>query len=402
MPRYNAPMERAVRGRLCRPVLSAAVLMDIALIGTGAAQTPSPTLTTLYSFLGPPSDGGAPYAGLVADKAGSLFGTTSGSGPNGFGTAFQLKPPASPGGAWVETVIQTFEEGVFGGLVIGENGRLYGVTVFGGDYNAGTAFELTPPDSDSGAWVESVIYNFRGGSDGNEPCGTLITGKGGALYGTTFRGGTLNFGTVFELQPPVNSGGAWTENVIYSFTRTGDGEDATESVTTGEGGVLYGLAGGAIFELTPPASPGGPWTESTIGFTSGVSAPGAGLVIGAGGVLYGTTILPGGEDCKGSVFALTPPSTPGGAWTQAMIHSFREGLNGGGFDPYATLLVNKDGVLYGTTLYGGTLNQGTVFELFPPASPGDPWRERVLHNFTGVDGGQPQSWLIGMALSENS
>ncbi|MGA2742978.1 MAG: choice-of-anchor tandem repeat GloVer-containing protein [Bryobacteraceae bacterium] len=163
----------------------------------------------------------------------------------------------------------------------------------------------------------------------------------------------------------------------------------------GESGALYGSAGGTIFELTPPASPGNPWTETTIGTEPYLAGPQAGLVIGAGGVLYGTT-LTGGNYRHGSVFEFAPPGTPGGAWTQTDIYSFYESPSVVGISPYATQLIGKNGVLYGTSTDGGTSGLGTVFVLLPPAAAGRPWTVRVLQDFTDASGGQPQGALIAV------
>ena len=375
-------------------LLSATLLMTV-LAQHGATQTASSTLTTLYSFLGPPDDGGYPVAGLLAGEDGTLYGTTGQGGPTGDGTVYELRPPASQGGSWAETVIHSFA-GTDGSLVFagvaGRNGKIYGATVYGGTVGKGTIFELTPPATAGGAWTEAVIHNFTGKGDGDQPSGTLIVGKNGALYGTAFRGGVFDFGTVFELTPPATAGRSWTLTVLYTFTNTGDGGCPTASVTMSASGALYGLASGTAFELTPPASAGSPWVESTIA-TNLVSAPQAGLALGAGGVLYGSTLL-GGENDKGSVFELTPPATPGGAWTQAEIYSFRQGSHAGGFNPYATLLIGKSGQIYGITNAGGVSGMGTIFELLPPASPDQSWTEKVLQNFTSADGGRPQGWLI--------
>jgi len=124
---------------------------------------------------------------------------------------------------------------------------------------------------------------------------------------------------------------------------------------------------------------------------------------GRGGVFYGTTFAGGsGTPCSfpvingcGTVFQLTPPSTPGGAWTEAVLYSFA-GENGDGAFPSGGIVVGKGGVLYGTTEYGGSSGScvfydsvpgcGTVFQLTPPLTAGGAWTETVLHNFSGENG----------------
>jgi uncharacterized repeat protein (TIGR03803 family) len=83
------------------------------------------------------------------------------------------------------------------GLTVGPSGVLYGTAVFGGTHDVGTVFKLSPVNS---SWVFTPLYEFTG-SDGNEPVGGVTIGPNGALYGTTFCGGSANLGVVFELRP---------------------------------------------------------------------------------------------------------------------------------------------------------------------------------------------------------
>jgi uncharacterized repeat protein (TIGR03803 family) len=144
-----------------------------------------------------------------------LYGATSGGGTSGYGTVFSLTPPASPGGAWTESVLYSFKgspsDGTnpnLDGVVIGTGGVLYGATVTGGTVHpscgipgCGVAFQLTPPASPGGVWTETVLHDFTSGSDGVSPNG-LVIGSGGMLYGTTYGGGgALGWGTVFALKP---------------------------------------------------------------------------------------------------------------------------------------------------------------------------------------------------------
>ncbi len=219
-----------------RPALTTGgTLLTAVLIFTTytAAQSPPPTLTTLYSFT--PQRGGPPAAGVTIAAGGVLYGTTNG---NGIGTVFSLSPPTSPGGAWTEHALHVFGSKSDGsnpgaGVTIGAGGVLYGTTQFGGTVPAcgqeepgcGTVFSVTPPASAGGAWTEAVIYSFSSsGTDGYYPGSNLVIGSGGVLYGTTSKGGTgfdALCGTVFSLTPPATSGGAWTEAVLYTFPGTG-------------------------------------------------------------------------------------------------------------------------------------------------------------------------------------
>jgi uncharacterized repeat protein (TIGR03803 family) len=360
--------------------------VDVAPPGTASR------LRTLHSFTGEP-DGANPYGGVVIGKDGVLYGTTQQGGTLGYplGTVFSVTPPVSLGGAWTEAVLYYFtsymsgSDGIYprAGVVIGSGGVLYGTTEYGGNYDlcpggCGTVFSLTPPASPGGAWTETVLHTFMS-TDGIAPWAGVVIGSGGVLYGTTTSGGASNSGTVFSLTPPTSPGGTWTETTLYSFLgRTGDGASPFAGVVIGSSGVLFGttcyggtgacvgsLPGcGTVFALIPPQSLGGPWTERVLHHFSGNDGnyPSAALVIGKGGVLYGTAEQ-GGTSNSGTVFSITPPKTPGGAWTEAVFYNFT-GYNG--FTD-ASVVIGKGGVLYGTTRGNGTSTSGygTVFALKP-------------------------------------
>ena len=391
-------------------------VFDTSGCGTVFSLTPpaSPggpwTESVLHSFSG--SDGFHPEAVVIGNN-GTLYGTTSsgGTGPagNGFGTVFSLTPPASPGGSWTEAVLHRFTGGAdggapFAGVVVDSGGVLYGTTVEGGTgsacnlsmgvSNCGTVFSLTPPASPGGSWTETVLYNFAGGSDGNSPWGPVVIGTGGVLYGTTpFGGGVcggLGCGTVFSLTAPTSPGGSWTKAVLHRFTGGSDGAIPYAGLVIGSGGALYGttyqggtgpapcsipaaaIPGcGIVFSLTPPASPGGSWTEAVLHSFNGGSdgaLPIAGLALGSGGVLYGTTTTGGTGSCSGFgagcgiVFSLTPPPSPGGAWTETVLHDFTGTSDGSVAANEAGVVIDTAGALYGST-QGGNLGFGTVFSL---------------------------------------
>ena len=152
----------------------------------------------LHSF-GNGTDGAYPFAGLVFDHAGNLYGTTSAGGTHSSGTAFKLTP--AEGGGWTETVLYDFagEHGTYpyASLIFDHAGTLYGTTSAGGTYSGGTLFELTPV---RGGWTEEVLYNFTS-THGASPNAGLIIDAAGNLYGMTSEGGTHNYGTVFEVTP---------------------------------------------------------------------------------------------------------------------------------------------------------------------------------------------------------
>jgi uncharacterized repeat protein (TIGR03803 family) len=391
--------------------LAAAVLPALA----GRAAAAPPAVTTLYSFTDHNGDGAYPQAGVIIGKNGALYGTTLLSAGFATGTVFELIPPSTQGAAWTEVILHNFTgqpgqagDGAypFAGVVQGSNRVLYGATDGGGQSNGGTVFELIPPSS-PGPWREKMLHSFSGKrGDGAGPLASLVVGPKGVLYGTTSGGGAAHAGTVFQLTPPASPGGAWTETVLYSFTgQNGDGKTPNAGVVIGAGGALYGTTqsggtsnNGTVFELTPPAS-GGAWTETVLysfaGYYDGLR-PLAGLVLNAAGALFGTTNA-GGASQQGTVFQLTPPASSGGPWTETLLYSFT-GQNGDGSAPFGSLVFNSTGVLFGTTFGGGAASLGTLFQLNPPAMPGGAWTESVLHSFTAQsgDGANPTA---GMALA---
>jgi uncharacterized repeat protein (TIGR03803 family) len=326
----------------------------------------------LHSFNGP--DGEHPYTALVMGPSGALYGVTADT-EGGYGTAFELDPPTDGGTHWPYTVIYQFTDvygAPSGGLAFGPGGSLYG-ELGGAGETQGTVYSLTPPSSAGGAWTETNLYNFPEGSGGSRPRGTLAVGNNGRLFGVTENGGRANelcnggCGTVFSLTPPAFPGGPWTNTPLYAFKpQVGDGQYPLGRVLIGPGGVLYGTTslgstksnnGGNVFSLTPPAVFGELMAETILcSFTQFEDFPESSLALAPNGVLYGTT-----SSNPGTVFELAPPASPGGSWTETVLHS---STDGGGFAPYGPTL-GPDGTLYGTTGGGGAFNHGTVFSLTP-------------------------------------
>jgi uncharacterized repeat protein (TIGR03803 family) len=339
--------------------------------------------SVLYSFGRQSGDGVSPYDSLVMDKEGNLYGTTNEGGPNNFGTVFKLS--AEGGGAWTETVLYGFggtpHDGSlpFAGLIMDKEGNLYGTTYGGGASNVGTVFELSPPVKKGGAWTETVLYGFGGvPHDGSHPYAGLVIDKAGNLYGTTEQGGAYGFGTVCKLSPPTEKGGAWTETVLYSFgSQSGDGVNPWDSLVMDKKGNLYGTTSGGgayvygeVFKLSPPAQESGDWAETLLYSFGSYSIDGQypfdSLLMDKKGNLYGTT-TGGGKYGSGTVFELSPPAGKGDAWTEKLLYTFGKQSNNGE-EPWDSLIMDKDGNLYGTTTEGGATNNcdygcGTVFKL---------------------------------------
>ncbi len=330
------------------------------------------TTNVLYSFGASSTDGQQPYAGLVFDTAGNLYGTTSAGGSEGYGTVFELTPNGS--GGWTEVTLHNFgiasTDGIYpyAGLIFDSSGNLYGTTSKGGSEGQGAVFEMTP--NGSGGWTERVLHNFGvSGSDGRYSYAGLLFDAAGNLYGTTSLGGSKGYGTVFELAP--NGSGGWAERVLHNFGISGnDGRYSYASLIFDAAGNLYGTTvgggstnNGTVFEMTPNGSGG--WTERVL-HNFGVSGsdgtgPYSGVILDGAGNLYGTTEA-GGSQGDGTAFEMTPNGS--GGWTERVLHNF--GLsNTDGQLLHSSLILDGAGNLYGTTSLGGSQNDGTVFEVLP-------------------------------------
>ena len=341
----------------------------------------------LHNFSGH-GDGGTPSAGLTIDRAGNFYGTTM-SGAMGNGTVFKL---SHAGSGWVVNTLYTFQGGNDGlapiaRVVFGPDGALYGTTSLGGFEGFGTVYQLRPPAtacrSVSCPWMETVLYRFQGGSDGSSPqYGDLSFDSSGSIYGTTGGGGQPTCGgdtcgVVFKL---TRSGNNWTESLPYSFTGGNDGGAPFSGVIFDSSGNLYGTAYyggdlglGTVYELSPS---GGGWIQKTLTDFGGASGfPLGGLTFDAHGNLFGTGFV------GGTAFELQPS---GSSWTYRLLETFN------GFDgPFGSLTLDAAGNIYGTNATGGAFDNGFVFKLTPSGSG---WTFTDLYDFTGgSDGGFPIS-----------
>jgi uncharacterized repeat protein (TIGR03803 family) len=269
------------------------------------------TKTSIYRFLGYPTDGQAPQGDLAFDHAGKLYGITFQGGSGGYGTVYQL---TETNGNWSEDILQSFTgdgNGAYplSGVILDSAGNLYG-TMLTSSGSGGQIYELTPAGS---GWTKNDLYDFQNGSDGSRPDAGLIFDHSGNLYGAAAGGGAGGGGTAFEL---AHSNGHWNFDLLYSFA-----------------GTSY-------------------------------AGPAASLVMDGAGNLYGTT-LGDGMYGYGSVFKLT---RQGEGWTYTSLHDFTGERDGG--SPYSSLVFDASGNLYGTTAFGGSglncLNGcGVVFEITP-------------------------------------
>ena len=327
------------------------------------------TLTNLYSFAGGP-DGANPNA-LVQDTNGIFYGTTQNGGTNGYGTIFQLTTNGTPATLYAFT---GDGDGAYpmAGLVQGADGNLYGTASVGGTGDWGTIFNIT-----SGGTF-GALHSFTGVADGSYPYAELMQGVDGRIYGTTLEGGISNgWGTVFKITPDGSVSN------LYSFTGGADGGSPEATLVQGVDGSLYGTtseggtsSSGTVFKITT----NGTFTTlySFYGSSDG-GFPYAGVIQAADGNFYGTT----GDDGQlgnGTVFKIT---TNGILTT---LHSFAGGSDGS--FPSAGLIQASDGNLYGTTAYGGTYNDGTVFQITTNGAL------TTLISFNGTNGANPQAALV--------
>lgn len=390
----------------CSRIASKAIVMPFFLM-LAVSMWAQGTESVLHNFGGNPKDGSDPYDALIFDPAGHLYGTTWSGGhsancPAGCGTVFQLTRGTR--NKWTETVLHSFVSGADGanpyaGLVRDRHGRLYGTTQNGGggpcgSIGCGVVFELTPVTG--GGWTENVIYSFQGNTDGEAPYGGLVFDKSGNLYGTTFLGGQYSGGIAFELTPGSN--GSWGKGTIYNFGNTSilDGSGPLSGMAFGPEGKLYGVTHsggnatclcGTVFELTPAG--GGQWTESVLyNFTDGNDGanPYSVPVFDSKKHLYGTTSQ-GGAFNGGSVFSISL----GSQLAEKTLYSFTRGSDGGA--PFCGVIFDQSGNLYGTTAAYGSGTGGVVFELKPGSN--NQWTETVLYSFpTGDLGAYPYGSLV--------
>src|ERR1017187_8717518 len=346
----------------------------LAAMGIAPAQAQTPSETVLHAFGSVPK-GAYPYAGLIRDSAGNLYGTTYQGGKANAGVVYGVDA------AGQEKVLYSFTGladggNPYGGVVPDSAGNLYGTTSAGGTSGYGVVFKLDK------AGQETVLYAFTGGADGGYSYAGVIRDSAGNLSGTTSSGGTAGYGVAFE----VNTCGQ--ETVLYSFTGGADGGYSYAGVIRGSGGHLYGTTSsggigqgyagyGVVFKLSTAGQ------ETVLySFTGGADGgnPGAGVIHASAGNLYGTTTS-GGTAGQGVVFKL---STGG---QETVLYSFTGGADGG--YPYAGVIRDSAGNLYGTTVYGGPANQGVVYKVDTTG------HETVLYSFTGgADGGWPEAGVI--------
>jgi uncharacterized repeat protein (TIGR03803 family) len=388
----------AMRQKFLQSILS---LFLIACCGLVAVPARAQTEVPIHNFNGS-KDGALPISGLIPSgpKGTQLFGTTPYGGSFDLGEVYRLTPPAKGKTAWGKTTVYNFNpaegDGMsFGAVVADSDGNLYG-----GD--GSRIFKIAPPTKEKPGWTETVIYTFTGGSDGSRVSGGLTIDSNGVLYGSTMDGG-VGFGSIFSLEPPAGGQTVWSKGTLCSFGGGTDGDgpngnliiDSTGAVlgTTYTGG-LYGF--GTVFVLTPPHKFQLNWTKATIySFALGEDGgyPNGGLIGGTGQV-FGTTVFGGaGFPCCGVVYELVQELAGNPVYTFIVLHTFTGGTDGE--TPMAGLFLDASDAMWGTTAYGGS-SSGVVFKFTPnlrvvPRT----WTYSIFYEFAGKpDGAFPMSPLV--------
>ena len=358
----------------------------------------SQTYSVLHNFSGG-ADGANPYAGITLGQAGSLLGTASGGGL-GYGTVFKLKSSQSGNTLGVLYSFTGGSDGAnpYNGVVVGSDGIVYGSTYSAGGggcggYGCGTVFNLRPPATLCRSilcpWTETSLHGFVGGNDGSGPTqgSNLIFDQMGNMYGTTVSGGAYGQGTVYKL---TRSAGGWTESVIHAFGASGDGAQPLHNVILDTSGNLYGTTSyggaynkGTVYQLVPSGSG---WTENIlVSFSLSESAGGipyAGLLIDQSGNLYGATSAnasSGGPPTGyGGGGAIFELIPSSGGWTLKVLYNFPDLGEGYHCGPYGNLVMDTAGNLYGITYSDGPYGYGSVFKLTPASGQ---WTYTSLHDF---------------------
>jgi uncharacterized repeat protein (TIGR03803 family) len=319
-----------------------------------AATTGARTQTPTETVLLSFSDfpnGANPYAPLALAPDGNLYGTTNQGGAADLGEVFMMTPSGKL------TVLHSFQGGTDGanpysGVALDSAGNLYGTTYAGGSGNAGVVYEL------DASGQETVLYSFTGGADGGNPYGGVVLDSSGNLYGTTYNGGGSKAGVVYKVTAPGQ------ETVLYTFTGGTDGGNPYAGVILDSSGNLYGttLYGGSttctygcgvVYELNTAGSE--TVLYSFVGGPEGTAWPYAGVILDTSGNLYGAASV-GGQNDGGVVYKLNAA----GSLTALVNFAPTKGPS----KPEAGLVMDSDGNLYGTTQQSnGGEGPGSVFKV---------------------------------------
>lgn len=300
------------------------------------------------------ANGSGPEASLLEGKDGKLYGMTAMGGAKDYGVLFQFDPATS-------AYVKKFEfDGVtdggnpLGNLIQAKNGKLYGLTNMGGKDDYGVLFEY---DLTTSTFTKKV--EFEGVATGGTPYGSLVEAIDDKLYGLTSGGGANNFGTLFQFDPATSK-----YAVKFSFDDVNSGSAPQSALLQAKDGKLYGTTeyggvtgDGVMFQFDPTTST---FTKKfdfdDAGKSTGKYGIGA-LIQASNGMLYGMGYN-GGMDNSGVVYKYDPAADK---YTKEF--DFHQAKNGS--HPVGAIVQAKDKLLYGTTQFGGAKNNGTLYQFDP-------------------------------------
>jgi uncharacterized repeat protein (TIGR03803 family) len=346
-----------------------AVLARAAALAVAAACLPAHAGAAAFEVLHPfdGTHGAEPFGGVAIDASGAIYGVTVSGGLKHRGVLYRLQDHHFD-------VLHAFRgaprdgDAGYGGLVLDAEGRLLGTTAWGGSADAGTAFSF---DAVLGY---RLVVSFPGGAAGRGLQAGLAAGTDGQLYGTTVYGGDAycDCGTVFRLDGRT---GALTP--LHAFTGPDGSYPVAPPLPLGD--TLKGTTtSGGTRDV------GGPFAMTEDGrmfaplVADGATQFASGLVADASGVLWG--VWRGGDTDNGGIYRIAPDGT------FSIAHRF---AGAQGYWPTGTLIVGRDGALYGTTTQGGRYGAGTVFRYDRIGR----WLA-TLHAFSGPDGAHPQAGVV--------
>src|ERR1051326_3563139 len=380
-----------------------------------ADQAVAYTLKTLHRFCSSANctDGMSTTAGLAMDSRGNLYGTTRLGGAYGQGVVFQLTPNAD---GWTYSVLYNFcakpncLDGAqpYASLIVDIRGNLYGTATSGGANNQGTVFRLGPGANTR--WALTTLYSFCADAncaDGAFPFAGvtyanaakgLPSAPASPLFGTTVSGGSTSGGVAYEL---TRNHGAWEETLLYTFCTIGgesclDGAGPKADMIFDNSGNMFGIAGGTAYELSPNGSQ---WLETPLyrfckagGCQDGV-APLGPILLDRDGRLWGVTEY-GGQWDYGVAYEIVPA----GEYSQEyVVHDFcgyEECYDGS--RPFGGLTGDAPSLMFGTTMTGGLTDYcfggcGLVFSL---SGTQYTWLYQFCAELSCPDGAMPASPVL--------
>ncbi len=315
--------------------------------------------------------GGAPLGSLTLAGNGKLYGMTNYGGPNGYGVLFEYDPATS-------TYTNKFNFNnttgsyPYGSLNLASNGKMYGMTNQGGANSFGVLFEYDPATS-----TYTKKLDFNNTTNGAGPKGNLTQAGNGKMYGMTNYGGASGLGVLFEYDPATS---AYVKKLDFNNTT---GTYPNGSLVVAANGKVYGMVGGGannngvLFEYDPAAST---YTKKFDFISPNGSNPGSSLNLATNGKLYGLT-QDGGSLADGVLFEYDPATS---TFTKKLDFNLTDGES-----PLGSLAQASNGKLYGTTNGGGATGDGTLFEFDPATAT---YTKKL--DFIGENGLSPQGSLV--------